>query len=159
MEKLPLSIIRIGKKCTVLVFALSNLSLNGSSSLNERQVIASVLCAEAASEGKIGILAVAEVIYTRTQAYSVSPLSVVLKKGAFTCLAKSTPSKLYTRWSKTKMYPVALGVSLTLCREPSKLTRMTNRATHYTRKEEKPYWSKGRRPVATIGAHAFYRLP
>jgi len=31
-------------------------------------------------------------------------------------------------------------------------------ANHFTCATEHPYWAKGRRPVAIIGRHAFYRL-
>jgi hypothetical protein len=129
----------------------------------QEKIVAAVLTAEAATEGKRGMLAVAEVVNQRSKDKNKTPYQVVTagkgRKRAFSCLNGTTPDKLFVRRSKEPNYPVALGVSLTLCREPAKLTRMTNRATHYTRKEEKPYWSKGKRPVATIGAHAFYRLP
>jgi len=31
-------------------------------------------------------------------------------------------------------------------------------ATHFTLATERPSWAKGHKPVAVIGAHAFYRL-
>jgi len=31
-------------------------------------------------------------------------------------------------------------------------------ANHYHTKRVSPYWSKGKRPVATIGNHLFFKL-
>jgi len=35
---------------------------------------------------------------------------------------------------------------------------MTKSSTHFTRADEKPAWAKGKKPVAIIGDHAFYRI-
>lgn len=29
---------------------------------------------------------------------------------------------------------------------------------HFTRSDEKPYWARGKVPVAVIGDHSFYKL-
>jgi spore germination cell wall hydrolase CwlJ-like protein len=129
----------------------------------QEKIVAAVLTAEAATEGKKGMLAVAEVVHTRASRKGKTPLQIVTagkgQKRAFSCLNGTTPDKLFKRRSKEPAYPTAVSVARVLCQAPQKLTKMTKNATHYTRKEEKPYWSRGRSPVAIIGAHAFYKLP
>ena len=36
---------------------------------------------------------------------------------------------------------------------------LTQRATHFAHKQEKPHWTAGHLPVVILGNHAFYRLP
>ena len=145
---------------TSLLFLLTTAALCAQT--YQEKVVAAVLTAEAATEGRRGLMAVAEVINQRSKDKGKTPYQVVTAGSghhrAFSCLNGTNPDKLYARRSQEPAYPMALNVALTLCREPQKLTKVTNRATHYTRKEERPYWSKGKKPVAVIGAHAFYRL-
>ena len=128
----------------------------------QEKVLAAVLAAEASSEGVRGMKAVAEVIYQRSKDKGKTPFQVVTsgtaQRRAFSCLNGTTPDKLYRHWSKDENYDEALKIASLLLREPQRLGSLTNRATHYTQKWEKPYWAKGKKPVAVIGQHAFYRL-
>lgn len=128
----------------------------------QEKIVAAVLAAEASSEGVRGMTAVAEVIRQRAKEKGKTPLQVVTsgtqKRRAFSCLNGITPERLYKHWSKDENYTEALKIAALLARQPERLGSLTNRATHYTLKREKPYWAKGKKPVAVIGQHAFYRL-
>ena len=60
-------------------------------STNGHQIVAAVLMAEARGEGEIRMTAVAEIIRNRAEEASESPVQIVLKQGAFSCLNESTP--------------------------------------------------------------------
>jgi len=128
----------------------------------QEKIVAAVLVAEASSEGVRGMKAVAEVIQQRAEDKGKTPLQVVTsgtrQRRAFSCLNGTTPEKLHQHWSKDENYDEALKIAAVLVRQPERLGSLTNRATHYTQKWEKPYWAKGKKPVAIIGHHAFYRL-
>lgn len=128
----------------------------------QEKIVAAVLVAEATGEGVRGMKAVAEVIQQRSKVKGKTPLQVVTsgtqKRRAFSCLNGVTPDMLYQRWSKDEHYAEALKIAAILAHQPERLGNQTRQATHYTRKEEKPYWAKGRKPVAVVGRHAFYRL-
>lgn len=124
----------------------------------EEKVVAAVLMGEAWNQGEKGMLAVAEVISQRVRLMERTPLQVVTMRKQFSCLNGTTPSKLYNRFARYADFDTALRIAQRVCQQPETLTRMTNRATNFTRKEEKPYWARGRKPVAVIGDHAFYRL-
>jgi len=55
-------------------------------------------------------------------------------------------------------FKIALTVARIVCRNPNQLPGLTYGATHFTLASERPSWAKGHKPVAIIGAHAFYRL-
>jgi len=128
----------------------------------QEKIVAAVLVAEASSEGVRGMEAVAEVIGQRAKDKGKTPLQVVTsgtqKYRAFSCLNGTTPEKLHRHWSKDANYDEALKIAAVLTRQPERLGSRTKQATHYTQKWEKPYWAKGKKPVAVIGHHAFYRL-
>ncbi len=128
----------------------------------QEKIVAAVLASEAISDGREGLLAVAEVIRQRSHEKGRSAYQIVTarRKGrsAFSCLNGTTPDRLYRRRYRQADFNLALQVAMVLCRTPEKIPSKTLNATHYTRKEEKPAWAKGRQPVAIIGAHAFYRL-
>lgn len=123
------------------------------------KVIAAVIVAEAGGEGENGMSAVAEVIRERGQRLKMTPFQVVSAKKAFSCLNSTSPARLIRKQQQQeKVYAYALALADCLYHAPQNLPNATNKATHFTRKEEKPYWAKGHKPVAVIGAHAFYRL-
>jgi len=128
----------------------------------QEKVVAAVLVAEASSEGVRGMKAVAEVIRQRSRDTSKTPLQVVTKgnrqRRAFSCLNGKTPDSLYRHWCRDENYGNALKIAATLVHNPQSLGNSTYQATHYTRKREKPYWARGKKPVAVIGQHAFYKL-
>jgi spore germination cell wall hydrolase CwlJ-like protein len=126
-----------------------------------RQNIAAVLVAEASSEGTNGMKLVAEVIQQRMRDKGWSALKVVLagRRGnrAFSCLNCRTLEQLRAAARKDRNYGYALRLAR-LLELSQALGHGARGANHYTRKEERPYWAVGRKPVVIAGHHAFYRL-
>ena len=130
----------------------------------EEKVVAAVLMGEAWNQGQAGMLAVAEVIHRRAVENRETPLQVVTKgrfrQRAFSSLNGRTPEGLVQKFARLPDYQKqALPLAMALSKWPASRQGSTRYATHFTRKEERPSWSKGQRPVAIIGDHAFYRLP
>ncbi len=127
------------------------------------KVVAAVLVGEAGNQGCVGMQAVAEVVRERSQQLGKTPIAVVqVGNGshcAFSCLNGTTSAALVRKHAAKPEYAVALQLARQLSRQPDSLGNRTRRATHFTRKEERPWWARGYRPVAVIGDHAFYRLP
>lgn len=146
----------------LLAIAMGLACLSASAQTYEEKVVAAVLVGEAGSEGHRGMSAVAEVIHRRAALTGKTPFQVVTQgkrtHRAFSCMNNLTPPALVQKFRDAPTYGYALAVALQVTREPQKLTMMTHDATHFTRKEERPYWSRGHAPVAVIGSHAFYRL-
>jgi len=130
----------------------------------QEKVVAAVLMAEAWCQGERGMTAVGEVIATRAHQRQITPLSVVTAKNrksgvhAFSCLNGTTASRLIQRYERLDDFDLALAVARRVVRNPEGLPGLARGADHYTRKEEKPYWARGQRPVIILGDHAFYRL-
>ncbi len=122
-----------------------------------QEVVAAVLLAEARGEGNKGMKAVAEVIRTRADQKGVSMLAVV-KPGAFTSLKGTNRDALLRRFRFHPLFEEALKIARTAYNEPENLPNVTRKATHFAHKSEIPWWAEGRRPVARIGNHVFYRL-
>lgn len=106
--------------------------------------------------------AVAEVIHQRTVDKGKAPLQIISARRAqihaFSCLNGTTLDRLIQKFSHEPDYQKALQLAQTLCQSPARLPGITKFANHFTRTTERPYWAKGKRPVAVIGRHAFYRL-
>ena len=142
------------------------LAIAAQSQSYEAKVIAAVLVGEAGNQGTAGLSAVAEVIRQRCVEMRKTPLQVVLASNragchAFSCLNRTSPARLILKHQKRepKEFQIALNLADRLLRAPHTLPYATKQATHFTRKEEKPWWAKGHRPVVIIKDHAFYRLP
>jgi spore germination cell wall hydrolase CwlJ-like protein len=128
------------------------------------KAVAAVIVGEAGNQGEAGMSAVAEVIRQRTREMKKTPDQVVLAgrngKHAFSCLNGLGPDALIRKQRREKpQFEYALGLAEKLFSAPETLPNATKQATHFTRKEEKPWWARGHKPVVIIGAHAFYRLP
>ena len=121
--------------------------------ISEQEFIASVLVAESGGEPVGGMQAVLEVIWTRHLEWEQTFWKVLTTRKAFSCLNKTTPQKLiakskqHTRWA----------YAMALCETMPK-TRLAKRANHYCDINCNPYWARGKRPVAVIGNHKFYRI-
>ena len=128
----------------------------------QERAVAAVLMGEAWCQGRIGMVAVGEVIRERSVRLQRTPLQVVTagRRGvhAFSCLNGTNIDALIRKFAKEREYKVALEVAQIVCRNPDQLPGVTRGATHFTLATERPYWAKGSKPVAIIGAHAFYRL-
>lgn len=122
-----------------------------------QEVVAAVLLAEARGEGEKGMQAIAEVIRTRADKKGVSMLAVI-KPVIFSSLNGTNRDALLKKYRYHPMFGDALKIARTAYNEPQLLTNVTRNATHFVVKTEAPYWARGKRPVATIGNHAFYRL-
>ena len=122
-----------------------------------QEVVAAVLLAEARGEGDKGMKAVAEVIRTRADKKGVSMLAVV-KPGASTSLNGINRDILLRRFRYHPMFAEALRIARTAYNEPHRLPNVSRNATHFAHKSEAPWWARGKRPVARIGNHVFYRL-
>jgi spore germination cell wall hydrolase CwlJ-like protein len=146
----------------LLTCCLCGLRLTVPGQTHEAQAVAVVLMGEARSEGARGMTAVAEVIHQRAMEKGQTPLQVVTaRRGrvhAFSCLNGTTLDRLIRRFSPNPDYPQALQLAQAVCQTPDRLPGLARGANHFTRATERPYWAKGKRPVAVIGRHAFYRL-
>lgn len=142
-------------KSLVCIFALWALPVFAQ---NARELVAAVLVAEAGGEGTNGLSAVAEVIARRMALDGKTPSQVVRQPKQFSVLNGKTPAKLWAKSSGHPLYSYALWLADVLASQPEALPHATGGADHFTRSDEKPYWARGKRPVAVIGNHSFYRL-
>lgn len=155
--------------CLLLGFNLNlslNLNLQASPSVTPslqgtygQRVVASVLMAEAWSEGRKGMTAVAEVIRKRADKWGISPLAVVKKVRHFSCLNSVSPSMLIEKFHRKPDFKIALEIARTTYNSPQKLPGFARGATHFHDHSVTPYWAAGKKPVAIIGTLFFYRLP
>lgn len=127
----------------------------------QEKAVAAVLMGEAWNQGHKGMVMVAEVIRERTKS-GRTPLAVVSERNgkscAFSCLNRTTLPKLIQKFDDEPDFQSALQIARTLVNAPDRLPGHANGATHFTRKEERPYWAKGKRPVVVYKDHAFYRI-
>ena len=118
-------------------------------------VVALTILAEARGEGRDGMAAVACVIAQRAENRSITPEKVCLQKWQFSCWNGKTEQDLDHLY-KSPMADWALYLEENI--------RNMNRAKvgfadhYYADWIKAPYWAKGKKPVAVIGQHKFYRL-
>ncbi len=124
-----------------------------------QQVVAAVLMAEAWGEGEKAMIAVAEVVRLRADQAGLSPLAVVLKPRQFTCLNRTTPENLIRRFHGHPDFKSTVAIARRMYNQPETLPGLAGGATHFERVGTRAYWTRGHRPVATIGLLAFYKLP
>ena len=128
----------------------------------DRQIVASCLVLEAASEGVNGMKAVLNVIYNRAGHNIEAVVPVTVRKGQFASMrsiwekARPDYSPLLSRAQRDRMYPKAVRLVLTM--ERGKLRDNTYGATHFYQMEyPEPYWTRDMDYLLTIGKHRFYR--
>jgi len=118
-------------------------------------VVALTILAEAYGEKEAGMAAVACVISQRAINRNLTPEQVCLQKWQFSCWNGKSESDLEHLY-KTPQAEYALYLE-------ANITRM-NRAKvgyadhYYAEYIKPPYWAKGRKPVARLGKHIFYKL-
>jgi spore germination cell wall hydrolase CwlJ-like protein len=144
------------KNVLILSFLLPLASL---AQTYQHRVVAAVILGEAACQGSNGMLAVGEVISQRAKLSGATPLQVVCKRKAFSCLNGRSPDQLVRKQSKQAGYPEALRVARLVVDAPQRLPGIAKGATHFTRADERPSWARGVRPVLVLKDHAFYKLP
>ena len=126
-------------------------------------ILSRTIWGEARGESRIGKVAVAWVIMNRTSHIRRWPkdvMGVCLEKYQFSCWLEKDPNRekmrqidgndLMFRECQAVAYMVCMGL------EPDP----TQGADHYlvTKIADKTKWSKGEKPVCTIGHHSFYKL-
>ena len=117
-------------------------------------IVALTILAESQSEGKSGMAAVAACIYQRSLNRKITPEQVCLQRKQFSCWNGKTESDL-AHLLKLPQAKTALWLEANLHR----LNRAKiGYADHYHADYVKPYWAKGKKPVAVIGKHLFYKL-
>lgn len=124
-----------------------------------QKAVAAVLLGEARGEGRVGMTAVAEVIRTRADARGVTGLAVISRPRHFSCLNGTTINGLIRKFEgRHPQWDTALRISRLMYNNPELLPGYAKGANHFTKKQERPYWARGKLPVVIIGNHAFYRL-
>lgn len=129
--------------------------------MTAREVVARTLWGEARGEGRNGMAAVACVIQNRARNprwWGTSPTAVCLKPYQFSCWLADDPNraKLLAVTDRDSSYRAALEIADTLL--SGQLVDVTNGADHYHTTGVTPAWSAGKKPVAVIGNHRFFRL-
>jgi hypothetical protein len=146
----------------LLTFFLAGLPLRVLGAPYQEDAIAAVLMGEAWSEGERGMTAVAEVIHQRAIEKGKLPLEIVSARcgrvHVFSCLNGTTLDRLIRKFSREPDFQKARQIARIACETPGLLPGIARSANHYTCAHERPYWAKGKQPVALIGRHAFYRL-
>lgn len=141
---------------------LCSLPLAATAQTYQEQAVAAVLMGEAWSDGAQGMTAVANVIRQRAMEKDRTPLQVVeFHRGrvhAFSCLNGASVNQLIQKFHSEPGFQVALRLAQIMCQAPDQLPDLVGSANHYTRGTERPYWAKGKQPVAVVGRQTFYRL-
>ncbi len=129
-------------------------------SLEERELIASCLVLEAASQGEFGMRAVMAVIRNRARGLPELFTTTVLREKQFSALnrltaGRDTVTRTVARARSDRMWSTALELvveaTLPTWYDP------THGATHYTRTGERTRWTRSLAQTTVIGRHAFYR--
>jgi spore germination cell wall hydrolase CwlJ-like protein len=126
----------------------------------ERQIVASCLVLEAASQGPRGMRGVMAVIRNRSRGLPELFAVTVLREKQFSALNNLTSGReslwrTLHRAQRDRMWPAALAIVDEATQED--WTDPTAGATHYTRTGERTPWTRTLARTVTIGRHAFYR--
>lgn len=140
---------------TILAASLIALSAFAEPTLTkEQQIIALTLLAEARGEGVEGMEAVAMVIKQRMANRKQTASQVCLARKQFSCWNGKSSEDLKYLWQSP-----AASDAIDVVRRFGKLDAAAiGYADHYCTVKIKPYWSKGKTPVAVIGNHKFFKL-
>ncbi|CAO3440172.1 cell wall hydrolase [Azospirillum endophyticum] len=125
--------------------------------MTSRKVIARRLSGEARSKGRTGMAAVACVIQNRARNprwWGGSPITLWLKPRQFSCWLPDDPNrtKLLAVTDHDASYRAAMEIADSLL--SGRLVDVTNDHTAGMSSA----WSGGKKPVAVIGNHRFFRL-
>ncbi len=127
----------------------------------ERQIVASVLVLEAASDGVEGMQAVLNIIYNRADHHVYRLVRAAVRRGSFYSmhsiwgLQKPDYGPILRRAQRDRYYADA--VKLVMKLEQGALPDTTHGATHYYLSSNKPpYWIGQMHYRATIGSHHFF---
>jgi spore germination cell wall hydrolase CwlJ-like protein len=126
----------------------------------DRELIATCLVREAASQGDFGMRCVMAVIRNRAGDRVELFAPTVLKAKQFSALnlltaGRETTAQAIARAQRDRMWDTALAIvddaTKADWRDP------TRGATHYTRSVERTPWTRSLAKTVTVGAHSFYR--
>jgi len=151
----------------LLLIAASLASSAMAEALTKEQVIvAKTILGEARGEGKAGMYAVACIIKQRMKlkSYPSTATGVCLepkqfdywtqhKRAKWDDINRSKVGRLMSTDTELVRYAKQLAVSL----DRLDLSYIKN-ADHYCTLHTRNYWTKGRKPVAVIGGHKFFKL-
>jgi len=139
----------------LIVFLVWATQVRGES-YTKQEIVAITILAEARGEGKSGMYAVACVISQRAKERKKSAAQVCLQPWQFSCWNKNDPQRPHLKkLLRHELAPYAMMLAKNIDNVDCKFVQYAN---HYHTKRVKPYWSKGKRPVATIGNHLFFKL-
>ena len=103
--------------------------------------------------------AVGEVIANRARKRQLPPGLVVQQACQFSPLNRAKPHELIMRYEKMSLYREALSIAATVIQSPAELPGLAAGADHFEDiRAPVPSWARGRRPVAVVGRHRFWRL-
>jgi spore germination cell wall hydrolase CwlJ-like protein len=123
--------------------------------VNEKELTAAILVAEAAGEGTKGMKAVMEVIRTRMKERHLSMYRVVTERNAFSCFNKYRNQPLsFIRINKR--HPSFVKALWIVNNYFGK--ELTKGSNYYHEKTVHPSWSAGEKPRVIIGRHLFFAL-
>lgn len=136
------------------IFVQLTIGLICASQTAKAGIVAMTILAEARGEGPDGMAAVAACIYQRSLNRKITPEQVCLQPKQFSCWNGKTEADL-EHLLKLPQAKTALWLEANLHR----LNRAKiGYADHYHADYVKPYWAKGKKPVAVIGKHKFFEL-
>jgi spore germination cell wall hydrolase CwlJ-like protein len=145
------------------LMALTVLPVRAAERLNnyDRQIVASCMVLEAASDGSEGMQAVLNVILNRADGYLYRMIPETVRRGAFSCMSPvwKTRSPDYGRLiGRAQNQPASFAEAMRLIdqMECGQLWDNTHGATHYHAVSIDPYWADGMHYITTIGHHRFY---
>jgi spore germination cell wall hydrolase CwlJ-like protein len=138
----------------------------------DRDTLARTLWGEARGEGVTGMAAVACVIVNRMLASSrrlgqgqaalwwggPDAVSVCRAPWQFSCWNRSDPNRAALEALAADAAVLLPARTVADAALDGRLGDATGGADHYHARGLRPAWVKGRRPVATIGRHVFYRI-
>jgi len=123
----------------------------GAADLSSKEIVAATILGEAGNQGQVGMRAVACVIANRATERRLTAAGVCLQAKQFSCNNNGVQAKLLK--SKNAQYALDLAAKINTMD-----TSLVKGANHYCTTSINPYWSKGKTPVVTIGAHKFFKL-
>ena len=152
MNLLSLQSLNDMKYLFLFLFAVSV----NASQFTKDEIVAITILAEARGEGKSGMYAVACVISQRAKERKKSAAQVCLQPWQFSCWNKNDPQRPHLKkLLRHELAPYAMMVAKNINNLDLTFTKQAN---HYHTKAVRPYWSKGKQPVVTIGNHLFFKL-
>lgn len=136
---------------TLIPILFTALAMAASCHAGDREIIAATILGEARGEGKAGMYAVACVIQVRANERRMTPAQVCTQRLQFSACNGGVPLHLL----KLPQATYALELADAIGRLDASCV---GHANHYHTDAVSPSWSKGRKPVAIVGGHKFFRL-